>query len=82
MDKIELMDESGNVEEFQIIDTFGMDDSDYAVLILANDSESDTFIFRIEYDKTGEVMLVGIEDDEEFNDAVNIYEELKNEKIQ
>ncbi len=82
MDKIELMDESGNVEEFRIIDTFGMDDSDYAVLVLANDSESDPYILRIEYEKSGEVVLVGIGDDEEFNDAVSIYEELKNEKIQ
>lgn len=81
MDKIELMDESGNVEEFQVIDTFGMDDNDYAVLMPVADDDEATMILRIEYDSNGELILVSIEDDAEFEDAVEVYEELKNEKL-
>lgn len=82
MDKIELIDESGNIEEFQVIDTFGMDDNDYAVLMPVKDYEDSTMILRIEYGVDGELVLVSIEDDNEFEDVVEVYEELKNEKLQ
>ncbi|MDO5718029.1 MAG: DUF1292 domain-containing protein [Tissierellia bacterium] len=82
MDKIELINEAGNIEEFRIIDTFGMDDNDYAVLMPINEVNTMTYILRIEYSPSGDLILTGIEDDEEFNDAIAIYEELKKEKLQ
>ncbi len=82
MDKIELIDESGKIEEFQVIDTFGMDDNDYAVLMPVGDHDDTTMILRIEYGADGELVLVSIEDDNEFEDVVEVYEELKNEKLQ
>lgn len=82
MDTIELYDESGNKEEFRIIDSFGMDDNDYVALIPTNGVNSLTYILRINYSDDGEMVFETVDDDDEFQDAIEIYEELKNERLQ
>lgn len=79
MNHLELTDENGNVEIFDLLDTFGMDDEDYAVMTSQKNGEN--YIFRIQYDEN-EVNFIGIEDQDELDDAAAIYEELKEEKIQ
>jgi uncharacterized protein YrzB (UPF0473 family) len=82
MDTIELYDESGNKETFRIIDTFGMDDEDYVAMISTNEVNSLTYIMKIEYEESGEVIFRTVDDEEEFQDAIDIYEQLKKEKLQ
>lgn len=80
MEIIELYDESGNIQKFRLIDTFGMDDNDYAAVIPVDEDNEITYIFKIIRDGN-ELTLEGIED-EELNNAVEIYEKLKEENIQ
>lgn len=82
MDIIELIDETGNKEEFRIIDVFGMDENDYAVLIPENEINTMTYILRINYSDEEDVVFDSIDDEEELNDAIRVYEELKKEKLQ
>lgn len=77
--QIELIDEFGEVEVFDLLDTFGMDEEDYAVLTSKKDGE--TYIFKIIYDEN-EMTFVGLDDQDELDDAAAIYEELKNEQSQ
>lgn len=79
---IVLVDEMGDEQEFVILATFGLDDDKYAALLPSGDIESPTYILRMEYDDEGEMLLMGIEDDEELQAAIDAYEELENEKLQ
>lgn len=81
-DKIVLLDELGNEQEFIILATFGLDDENYAALLPAEDTESEIFIFRMEEDREGGLILMGIEDDEELEAVIDAYEELQNENLQ
>lgn len=81
-DIIVLLDEMGNEIEFQVLATFGIDDVDYAALLPVDDMESLTYLLRIEYDNDGELMLVGINDEKEFNEVIEVYEEIQREKLQ
>lgn len=72
--KFEAIDENGVKVEFTLVETFGMNDSEYAVLE-SNDSE-DLYILKMKFDKNGDMTLEGI-DDEELEDAIEVYEELK-----
>lgn len=82
MSIIELYDESGNKQNFRILDVFGMDERDYAVLLPENNHNDQTYILRIEIDENGQQYFAGIDDDEELEDAIQIYEELKNDMLQ
>lgn len=82
MSIIELYDESGNKQSFRILDTFGMDDQDYAVLLPENGKIESTYILRIETDENGQHYFAGIDDEDELEDAIMIYEELKKEMLQ
>lgn len=77
MERFEAFDENGKKIIFELVETFGMNDSEYAVLNLNNDVN--TYILKIIYDKDGNINLEGIDDDE-LSDAIEIYEELKSEK--
>ncbi|NLV76307.1 MAG: DUF1292 domain-containing protein [Tissierellia bacterium] len=72
----------GNEVEFQVLSTFGIDNVDYAALLPLNDIESLTYLLRIEYDDEGELVLVGIDDEEEFNEVIQVYEEIQKDKLQ
>ncbi len=82
MSIIELYDESGNKQSFRILDTFGMDEQDYAVLLPENEHLDTTYILRIETDENGQQYFAGIDDEDELEDAIQIYEELKKEMLQ
>ena len=77
MERFEAFDENGKKIIFELVETFGMNDSEYAVLNSNNDVN--TYILKIIYDKDGNINLEGI-DDEELSDAIDVYEELKSEK--
>lgn len=81
-DKIILLDELENEVEFQVLATFGLDDSDYAALLPTDEIDGLTYILRIDYDDSGEPILVGIDDDEELEDVIKVYEEIEREKLQ
>ncbi|NMB28036.1 MAG: DUF1292 domain-containing protein [Tissierellia bacterium] len=81
-DKIVLLDEMGNEKEFQVLATFGLNEMDYAVLLPLDDINELTYILRIEYDDQSQPILVGIDDDEELEDVIEVYEEIRKEKLQ
>ena len=77
MERFEAFDENGKKIIFELVETFGMNDSEYAVL--NSNDDIDTYILKIVYDKDGNINLEGIDDDE-LSDAIEVYEELKSEK--
>lgn len=81
-EKIVLLDEFGKEQEFIILATFGLDDNDYAALLPVDDMEGLTYILRMEREEDGELILMGIDDDEELQDAIDAYEEFQQENLQ
>jgi hypothetical protein len=77
VERFEAYDENGKKIIFELVETFGMNDSEYAVL--NSEDDVNTYILKIIYDKDGNINLEGI-DDEELSDAIEVYEELKLEK--
>jgi len=77
VERFEAYDENGKKIIFELLETFGMNDSEYAVL--NSEDDVNTYILKIIYDKDGNINLEGI-DDEELSDAIEVYEELKSEK--
>lgn len=77
MERFEAIDENGKKIMFELVETFGMNESEYAVL--NSEDDINTYILKIVYDKEGNMNLEGI-DDEELQDAIEVYEELKSEK--
>ena len=70
-----VTDEDGNEMEMVMVYTFETNDRAYAVLLDRNDPEADGVLFRIEMEDD-EAYLVGIEDEEEWNHAVRVYEQI------
>jgi len=58
-----------------------LDDTDYVALLPANEIDAMTYILRIEMDDEGDEVLVGIDDDE-LEEAKDVYEELVKENLQ
>ncbi len=81
-EKIVLIDEMGEEQEFVILATFGLDDDDYAALLPSQDIESPTYILKMEETEDGEMLLMGIEDEEELQAAIEAYEEIESENVQ
>lgn len=76
MDNIILYDENDNEVEFQIIDTFEVDDKKYAAMEPVG---SNKILITETYEKEGEVFFKGIEDQDELDEIIELYEELKKE---
>ena len=74
-------DELGNEIEFVVKAKFSLDDTDYVALLPANEIDAMTYILRIEMDDEGDEVLVGIDDDE-LEEAKDVYEELIKENLQ
>ncbi|HZH93005.1 MAG TPA: DUF1292 domain-containing protein [Tissierellaceae bacterium] len=74
-------DELGNEIEFVVKAKFSLDDTDYVALLPANEIDAMTYILRIEMDDEGDEVLVGIDDDE-LEEAKDVYEELVKENLQ
>ena len=67
---IPFEDENGNKVNFEVIDAFKMDGSEYVALLPADDDDYDTEVFIMRIEKEGEDdVLVYIENDEELDDA-------------
>ncbi len=73
---IPFEDENGNKVNFEVIDAFKMDGSEYVALLPADDDDYDTevFIMRIEKEDEDDV-LVYIENDEELDDAFEMFKD-------
>ena len=70
-----LIDEEGNEHEFQLIDMLEVDGAQYAVLSpLEDEEESDeAIILKVVTNADGEEMLYDIEDDEEWEKVVDVW---------
>lgn len=80
-DKVVLLDEAGEEREFEVSATFGLDDFNYAVLFPVNNVD-EAYILRMEQDDKGDLVLVGIEDEEELNSAIMTYESILRENME
>ena len=76
MNKIILMDENNKEVEFNLIDTFGVDEKEYAVLEPLD--EDFLLIFEMIKDKDS-ISFKAIENDRELDEIANIYENMKEE---
>ena len=74
-----LEDEDGNEHEFVIAETFDVDSRIYAVLVAADGTSDEGFIFRVE-EKTDEdepyLDFIAIDDDEEGTEGERVYNSL------
>jgi len=70
-----VTDEEGREHEMILVYSFETGGRTYAVLLDRNDPEEDGVIFRVEQDGEDEV-LVNIEDEDEWNRVVRVYEEI------
>ena len=75
MENIKLYDENNNEKEFKIINTFGIDDDNYCVLEDVLNGEN-VILKYIENDE--QVEFIGLENEQELNDAIEAYEDLMN----
>lgn len=80
-DTVTLMDENGNEQEFEILDGVETDTARYVALMPLFDDPQDMLesagellVMRVETEDDGEV-LVTIDDDEEFESIVSVFEE-------
>ncbi|EGC84259.1 DUF1292 domain-containing protein [Anaerococcus hydrogenalis] len=77
MDKIILTDDNNKEVEFNIIDTFGVDDKDYAAL----EPIDEDFILILEMIKDKDsISFKAISNDREFDEIAKIYEDMKEDK--
>lgn len=74
MEIIELTNDLGETKDFQLVDTFGMNDDDYAVF-LSLDEEELMYILRIENSDDEDIYFEGV-DDEELEALIEVYEDL------
>ena len=74
MDSIFLLDENNNEVEFNIIDTFGIDDNNYAAL----EEVGDDMIMIVEViNETDVITFKTIEDQKELDEIIKFYEEMR-----
>lgn len=74
MDKIILTGENNKEVEFNIIDTFGVDDKDYAVL----EPIDEDFLLIYEIIKNDDtISFKTIDNDRELDEIIEIYENMK-----
>lgn len=77
-----LLDEFGKEKEFILLASFGVDEDDYAALLPVEEGEDEVYLLKIEVDENGDNILIGIEDEEELKEIIEIYEELQGENLQ
>lgn len=74
MDNIILLDEENNEVEFELLDTFGVDEANYAALKQVEDE----LILIVEViEKNNEIELRSIADQDLLDELIYIYEEMK-----
>lgn len=72
---IVFVDEEGNEKEMLIISTFALEDTTYAILIEKDRPEEDGVMMKVE-ENGDEAYLAPIEDDDEWERALEAYENL------
>lgn len=72
---VTMTDDEGNEREMVLAFTFDVEEQVYAVLLDYNNPEEEGVIMRLE-EEDGDTVLVNIEDDEECDRVVSIYNEL------
>ena len=73
---IPFVDEIGNKVNFEMIDAFKMEGSEYVALLPADDDDYDTEVFIMRIEKEGDDdVLVYIEDEEELDDAFEMFKD-------
>ena len=80
--RVLLVDENDDEIEFEVSATFGLDEREYAVLFPVNSKEGNAYMLRIEYDEEDNVILVGIDNEEELEDVIFTYETFINEEYE
>lgn len=76
MDSIFLLDENNNEVEFNLIDTFGIDDKNYAAL----EEIGDDMIMIVEVKNSDDIITFKtIEDQKELDEIIDFYEQMKRE---
>lgn len=72
---IDLVSEDGKSLTYEILMEFALGEQAYAALQSTNDAEADVELFRIA-SEAGELSLENIEDDEEWETAAEVFDEL------
>ena len=70
--KVKLVNENGQVEEFELVETIELDGSKYALLAPIGD-EDDAYVYKI-VDIEGKEEYFPVEDDAEFERVMEEYE--------
>lgn len=64
-EKILLINENGEEVEFMVDDQFDFEDTTYLVLC-ENEESEDAFLFKVDEDEEGELLLKEVEDEDEY----------------
>lgn len=75
--KIELLNEDGEIEEFIVEAYFDLEDTKYTVLV--KEGEEEGLLMRVDYDEDDNPLFSFVEDEEEMKEAVEAYESLLSE---
>ncbi len=73
-EKVELIGENGEKEEFVVDAMFEYNEREY--IILSKEGADEALMLRVKYDSEREPMFVQIEDDSEFEGALQAYDEI------
>ncbi len=72
---ITLTDEDGQECQFEVIGTFAVGDEQYMALIPADSDDDECVLLKTVTDENGELVMVTIDDDDEFERAAAAFEE-------
>ena len=75
-ERIELEDEKGQVEVYDIAAEFEVDGQGYAILVQPDRMDEEYEVLRIVTDADGSLQLATIDDDEEWENVSELYDEL------
>lgn len=76
---ITLIDDNGEEQDFELMATFEFENNEYAVLFPLSEEEEGAYVLKIEYEEDGQLILVNIDDEEEFDNVVAAYEAIVDE---
>lgn len=76
---VELINEDGELERLVLEATFHLDDVQYAILREENSEEG--MIYSVDETEDGEMIFNIIEDEEELNEVIEIYEAMADDLI-
>jgi len=76
--KVKLVDDNGQVEEFEVVEIIELDENKYALLAPLGD-EDDAYVYRL-IETEGQEEYVPVEDDDEFERVMEEYESFFDEE--